>query len=128
MTVDDHAEFRSVVHELLDAMGEFEPVVEAASGAEAIEAARRLHPQMVLLDVRMPGMNGIETCRRLTADDDSIVVVLLTSGECADTARAARSCGAAALLAKQNLNPAVLRGMWTIHGPVAASSDRVAAG
>ena len=123
MTVDDHAEFRAVVHELIEAMGEFEPVVEAASGPEAIEAAQRLHPQMVLHDVRMPGMNGIETCRRLTADDDSLVVVLITSGECADVARAADSCGAVALLAKQNLNPAVLRGMWSIHGPVASSSE-----
>jgi CheY-like chemotaxis protein len=118
MTVDDHAVFRAVAHELIEAMGEFEPVLEAASGPEAIEAAPRLRPQMVLLDVRMPGMNGIETCRRLTASDESIVVVLITSGEYADVARAARSCGAVALLAKQNINPAVLRGIWTIHGPV----------
>jgi two-component system, NarL family, invasion response regulator UvrY len=118
MTVDDQPVFRAVAHELIATMGEFEPVLEAASGQEALEAAERLHPQMVLLDVRMPGMSGIETCRRLTAGDASIVVVLITSGECADVARAARSCGAVALLAKQNINPAVLRGLWTIHGPV----------
>ena len=56
--------------------------------------------------------------RQEQASDGSIVVVLITSGECADVARAARSCGAVALLAKQNINPAVLRGIWTIHGPV----------
>jgi CheY-like chemotaxis protein len=118
MTVDDQPVFRAVAHELIGTMSEFEAVLEAASGQEALEAARRLHPQMVLLDVRMPGMSGIETCRRLIAGDASIVVVLITSGECADVSRAARSCGAVALLAKQNINPAVLRGLWTIHGPV----------
>ena len=45
--------------------------------------------------------------------------MLVTSGEPADVPRAARTCGAVALLAKQNLNPSVLRGIWTIHGPVA---------
>jgi two-component system, NarL family, invasion response regulator UvrY len=118
MTVDDQPVFRAVAHELFEAMREFEPVLEVASGQEALEAAGRVRAQMVLLDVRMPGMSGIETCRRLTAGDPSIVVVLITSGECADVARAARSCGAAALLAKQNINPAVLRGIWTLRGPV----------
>jgi two-component system invasion response regulator UvrY len=117
MTVDDQPVFRAVAHDLLAGMGGFEPVVEAASGPEALEAAERLHPELVLLDVRMPGMNGIETCRLLTARDASTVVVLVTSGDCADVARAARRCGAVALLAKQNINPAVIRGLWMIHGP-----------
>ena len=118
MMVDDQPIFRAAARALIDTMSEFEPVVEAASGAEALEAAARLHPELVLLDVRMPGMSGIETCRRLTAADASVVVVLVTSGEYPAVARAARSCGAAALLAKQNINPAVLRGLWAIHGPV----------
>jgi CheY-like chemotaxis protein len=94
--------------------------MEAASGPEALEAAERLHPELVLVDVRMPGMSGIETSRRLTARDASTVVVLVTSGETSDVSRAARTCGAVALLAKQNLNPSVLRGIWSIHGPVAS--------
>jgi hypothetical protein len=53
----------------------------------------------------------------LTARDSSTVVVLVTSGDCSDVAGAARTCGAVALLAKQNLSPAVLRGIWTLHGP-----------
>ena len=118
MTVDDQPMFRAVARELIEAMGGFDPVLEAASGPEALEAAERLDPQLVLVDVRMPGMNGIETSRRLTARNASTVVVLVTSGETTDVARDARSCGAVALLAKQNINPAVLRGIWTIHGPV----------
>ncbi len=117
MTVDDQPMFRAIARELVSAMGDFEPVMEAASGPEALEAAERLHPELVLVDVRMPGMSGIETSRRLTARDASTVVVLVTSGETSDVSRAARTCGAVALLAKQNLNPSVLRGIWSIHGP-----------
>ena len=120
MTVDDQPMFRAIAREVVCAMGGFEPVMEAASGPEALEAAERLHPELVLVDVRMPGMSGIETTRRLTARDASTVVVLVTSGETSDVSRAARTCGAVALLAKQNLNPSVLRGIWSIHGPVAS--------
>jgi two-component system invasion response regulator UvrY len=119
MTVDDQPVFRAVARELVGATGGFEPVLEAASGPEALEAAERLRPQLVLVDVQMPGMNGIETSRRLVARDASTVVVLITSGECSDVPRDARTCGAVALLAKQNLNSSVLQGIWTIHGPVA---------
>jgi DNA-binding NarL/FixJ family response regulator len=118
MTVDDQPLFRAVARELIDAIDEFMLVMEAASGPEALEAAERLRPQFVFVDVRMPGMSGIETTRLLTARDAAAVVVLITSGECADAPREARSCGAVALLAKQHMSPAVLRGIWTIHGPV----------
>jgi len=118
MTVDDQPVFRAVAHELVEATGGFDPVIEATSGEEALEAAERLRPELVLMDVQMPGMSGIETARRLTASDASTVVVLVTSGECSDVSSAARTCGAVALVAKQNLNAAVLRGIWTIHGPV----------
>ena len=118
MTVDDQAGFRAVARELIETTGGFDPVMEAASGPEALEAVERVRPELVLVDVRMPGIDGIETTRRLTACEAPPVVVLITSGECADVAHAARSCGAVALLAKQNINPAVLRGIWTIHGPV----------
>ena len=118
MTVDDQDVFRDVAHDLIDAMSGFEVVTEAGSGEEALAAVERVHPQLVILDVRMPGMSGIETCRRLMAREPSAVVVLVTSGDTTDVARAARSCGAVALLAKQNINPTVLRGIWMIHGPV----------
>jgi two-component system, NarL family, invasion response regulator UvrY len=118
MTVDDQPMFRAIAHDLIDGMPGFEPVLEAASGAEAIEAAGRLRPELVLVDVRMPGMSGIEVCRKLKELLATAVIVLVTSGDCADVARLVRSCGAVALLAKQNINPAVIRGIWMIHGPV----------
>ena len=119
MTVDDAALFRAVAHELIAATEGFEPVLEVASGEEALDRAEQIDPQMVLLDVRMPGMDGIETCLRLTGRDPSTVVVLLTSDASASVTREAQRSGAVALLAKEHLTRAMLRGLWAIHGPLA---------
>jgi CheY-like chemotaxis protein len=116
MIVDDQAAFRAVARELIGTMAEFNVIMEAASGTKALEAARRVHPQMTLVDVRMPGMSGIETSRQLLAGEASMVVVLVTSSDPQDFTLAARSCGAVALLSKQHLNPQVLRGTWAVHG------------
>ena len=112
MVVDDQAIFRAVARELIGTMHDFRAVVEAASGPEALEAAPRVHPQMALVDVRMPGMSGVETSRRLIAGEAAIVVVLVTSGATQDFALSARSCGAVALVPKQRLNPQLLRDLW----------------
>ena len=115
MIVDDQALFRAVARELIGAMHDFHAVVEASSGPEALEAAPRLRPQMALVDVRMPGMNGVETSRRLIAGEEGIVVVLVTSGATRDFAVSARSCGAVALVPKQRLKPQLLRDLWALH-------------
>ena len=67
LTVDDQAVFRGIAREVIDATPGFESVGEAASGEEALAAVDRLDPQLVLLDVRMPGLDGIEVARRLRA-------------------------------------------------------------
>lgn len=115
MVVDDQALFRAVARELLGTMHDFHAVEEATSGPAALEAARRLHPQMALVDVRMPGMSGIETTRRLIAGEAAIVVVLVTSSATQDFALSARSCGAVALVPKQRLSPQLLRDLWALH-------------
>jgi DNA-binding NarL/FixJ family response regulator len=65
LVVDDHALFRSGLVSLLKDMPEFQVVGEAGNGREALEAARRLHPDVVLLDINMPVMDGVETVRAL---------------------------------------------------------------
>ena len=115
MVVDDQALFRAVARELIGTMHDFRAVEEAGSGPAALEAARRLHPQMALVDVRMPGMSGVETTRRLIAGEAAIVVVLVTSSATQDFALSARSCGAVALVPKQRLSPQLLRDLWALH-------------
>jgi DNA-binding NarL/FixJ family response regulator len=78
LIVDDHADFRAGARALLQVDG-FEVLGEAADGESALEAARRLRPQVVLLDVQLPGMDGFAVADRLAAEDDPPIVVLISS-------------------------------------------------
>jgi DNA-binding NarL/FixJ family response regulator len=116
LTVDDQAVFREVATDVIAATPGFESIGEAQSGEEALTAVGRLHPELVLLDVRMPGIGGIEAARRITADHPEIVVVLISIGDPDEIAHAARSCGAAEMVQKQDFGPGLLRQLWDKHG------------
>jgi DNA-binding NarL/FixJ family response regulator len=114
IVVDDQAVVREATRLLLEATPDFRPVGEAASGAEALAAIERLDPDLVLLDVRMPDMDGIETAERIRTRDRRPVVVLMSSDRAADVP----ACGAAAFIAKERLNAGVLRQVWARHAPL----------
>src|SRR3954470_3952301 len=116
LVVDDQLVFRQVAHEVIDATEEFEMLGEAASGEHALVAVTELSPDLVLLDVRMPGMDGIETATRLHAQDPRSVIVLITVEEAPDIPAGVSSCGAAELVRKQDFGPAMLRRVWRAHG------------
>jgi DNA-binding NarL/FixJ family response regulator len=78
LIVDDHADFRAGARTLLEVDG-FDVVGEAADGESALEAARRLRPQVVLLDIQLPGIDGFAVADRLSASDDAPMVVLTSS-------------------------------------------------
>ncbi len=86
LIVDDHPSFRSSAHALLEAEG-YEIIGEAEDGESAIEAAGRLHRDIVLLDVQLPDIDGFEVARRLTSDGNGPNVVLVSSRELTITAR-----------------------------------------
>jgi len=79
MIVDDHAVVREGLRNFLGMAGGIEVVGEAASGAEALTAAGRVKPKVVLMDLVMPGMDGIETTRRLHGEHPEIAIIVLTS-------------------------------------------------
>ena len=116
LTVDDQVVFRRAAHEVISATEGFESVGEAESGEAALEQVARLHPELVLLDVRMPGIGGIEAARRIVGEHPETVVVLITIEDTAESAEDARECGAAALVRKQDFGPALLRRIWEAHG------------
>jgi DNA-binding NarL/FixJ family response regulator len=115
LTVDDQAVFRRAVGDLIAATPGFEELGQAASGAEALELADALQPDLVLLDVRMDGMDGIETARRLLASGCGAVVVLISLNDVPEVATAIAS-GVAAHVRKQDLSTRTLRKLWTAHG------------
>jgi two-component system, NarL family, invasion response regulator UvrY len=115
LTVDDQAVFRRAARDLIAATPGFEEVGQAASGPEALELAAALRPDLVLLDVRMETMDGIETARRLLAADSGIVIVLISLNEVPEVDSAIGG-GVAAHIRKQDLSPRALREVWNTHG------------
>jgi DNA-binding NarL/FixJ family response regulator len=107
LIVDDHPSFRSSAHALLEAEG-FEVVGEAADGASAIAAAERLHPDVVLLDVQLPDIDGFEVTRRLTSNGGGPSVVLVSSRELSDYGPLVVGSGARGFLPKNELSGAAV--------------------
>jgi DNA-binding NarL/FixJ family response regulator len=116
LTVDDKLVFRNLARLVLRTTPGFESVGEAASGEEALELVDRVKPQLVIVDVRMPGMGGIETARRISAAHPETTVVLISIEDPGDLPSAAEQAGAVALVRKQDFGPAMLRDLWQKHG------------
>jgi DNA-binding NarL/FixJ family response regulator len=101
LVVDDQELVRTGFRMILGAQGDLEVVGEAADGARAVAEARRLDPDVVLMDVRMPGTDGIEATRRITADPDLRArVVILTTFDHDEAVHAALRAGASGFLLK----------------------------
>ncbi|HSS09727.1 MAG TPA: response regulator [Acidimicrobiales bacterium] len=96
LVVDDEDMIRRLVRSVLEA-DEFE-VLEARGGEAALELATATHPAVVVLDILMPGLDGVEVCRRL--DHEQIKVIVLTARDEPELARECREAGADAFLTK----------------------------
>ena len=114
VTVDDHEAFRRSIRDVIEATPGFELLGEAASGEAALALVAELSPELVLVDARMPGMDGFETARRLRSAHPAATVILVSSDDVAESA--CDSCGAVTFVPKRELNRAALRRVWDEHG------------
>jgi CheY-like chemotaxis protein len=107
LIVDDHDGFRAFARVMLEADGF--TVAEAATGAEATEAARIVRPRLVLLDIQLPDFDGFEVARRLAGQGGGPVIVLTSTREASDYGGRITSSPAAGFLPKDQLSSMALR-------------------
>jgi DNA-binding NarL/FixJ family response regulator len=100
LLADDHPIFRQGVHGVLDAAGDIEVVGEAADGKQAVCLAREIEPDVALIDVNLPGVEGMEVARQVRQQLPSTAVILLTTREDEEQLFQAITVGAAAFFAK----------------------------
>ena len=118
LIVDDQAFFRSAARAVLAVMPGFAAVGEAWSGEEAVARVEELSPELVLMDIHLPGISGIEATRRIRAAHPDTAVMLLSTYKAEDLPADARECGAIAYLNKEDFEPEVLERIWADHQPV----------
>lgn len=119
LIVDDQAPFRRAALAVLAATPGFQAVGEAESGERALDLVASLAPALVLMDINMPGISGIEASRHIVAGHPDTVVFLLSTYQADDLPAEARSCGAAGYIHKEDFGSAVLRDLWERHGHAA---------
>jgi two-component system response regulator AlgR len=114
LIVDDQEPFRMAARMVVDATDGFEVVGSVTTGEESLTAAAELRPDLVLMDVNLPGINGLEATRRILAEGGgSAVVLLLSTYEEAEYAPRAAECGAAAYIPKAVFGPDRLEDAWS---------------
>jgi DNA-binding NarL/FixJ family response regulator len=121
LLVDDQVAFRRAAARVLGRMPDFQLLAEAATGEASVQVARELRPDLVLMDVHLPGIDGPEATRRILAEaapgQSQPVVFLLSTYEVADYGAQTAACGAAAYLPKADFSAATLQAAWSVINP-----------
>jgi DNA-binding NarL/FixJ family response regulator len=110
LIVDDHPSFRATARLLLESEG-FDVVGESSDGATGLRDARALAPDLVLLDVQLPDIDGFEVAAQLTGDGDGPAVILTSSRDEADFGPLVAACGARGFVPKAELSGSALLGI-----------------
>lgn len=126
LLVDDHPMVRRGLHALLDSIAEADVVGEASSGEQAVEMCEQLAPDVVVMDLAMPGIGGVEATRRLTAARPTTGVLVLTMHADDDSVFAAMRAGARGYLVKGADTPEVIRAITAVGAGEAIFGPSVA--
>jgi DNA-binding NarL/FixJ family response regulator len=118
LIVDDQEPFRLAARAVVEATDGFEVAGEVETGEASVEAARELQPDLVLMDVNLPGMDGLEATRQILAKKGNrVVVLLLSTYEAEEYAPRAAEVGAAAYIPKSEFEPDRLSEAWSAARP-----------
>ncbi|HEX4754749.1 MAG TPA: response regulator transcription factor [Candidatus Dormibacteraeota bacterium] len=115
LIVDDQEPFRAVARTVVELTDGFEVVGEAENGEESVRMAHELHPSLVLMDVNLPGISGLEATRQILADVATrpVVVLVLSTYEAAEYGPQAEEVGAACFIPKSEFSPERLVEAWS---------------
>src|SRR5256712_7896758 len=113
LIVDDQEPFRLAARMVVEATDGFDVVGEAETGEDSVRLAQELNPDLVLMDVNLPGINGLEATRQILNATARVVILLLSTYEAAEYAPRAAECGAAAYIPKSEFSPDRLEEAWS---------------
>ena len=116
MIVDDQQPFRAAARAVIERVAGFELVAEVDSGEEAVASCATSAPELVLMDINMGALDGIEATRLITGADPAIKVILVSTYALDDLPPNARTSGAIAYVNKDELSPKVIRRLWESGG------------
>jgi DNA-binding NarL/FixJ family response regulator len=112
LIVDDQAPFRDVARTVVEMTDGFDVVGEADTGERSVELARDLNPDLILMDVNLPGISGLEATRQILAEAKRTVVLLVSTYEAQEYEPRAAEVGAAAYIPKSEFGPERLTEAW----------------
>ena len=125
LIVDDHAFIRRGVQTILHPFPEWELCGEADNGNDAIRMAEELKPEVIIMDLSMPGLNGIEATRAIRKTQPGVKIVLLTLHESAELVRSAFRAGAMGYLLKTDAEQELVRALTVVTGQGTYISPRI---
>jgi DNA-binding NarL/FixJ family response regulator len=125
LIVDDHAFIRRGVQTILQPYPEWEFCGEASSGTDAVRLVEELTPEVVLMDVTMPGMNGIEATRIIRRTHPHVKVILLTLHESSEVLRAGFRAGASGYLLKADAEEELMKALRVVVGDGSYISPKI---